>query len=118
MLNRMTDDDLSGRPLCLPLARWLSLKTLRTRESPNAFRSLPPTPPKPDPLAKAGCRLSSTNGRPMRSVIGCCTVLKTEGPDKLAQWFWRGSALGYINWPGPSPVHDSLRLSHAPSRRW
>ena len=28
------------------------------------------------------------------------TVLKTEGADKLAQWFGRGSALGYINWPG------------------
>jgi hypothetical protein len=28
------------------------------------------------------------------------TVLKTEGPDKVAEWFGRGSALGYINWPG------------------
>jgi hypothetical protein len=28
------------------------------------------------------------------------TVLQTEGPDKVAQWFGRGAALGYINWPG------------------
>jgi hypothetical protein len=28
------------------------------------------------------------------------TVLKTEGPDEVARWIGRSSALGYINWPG------------------
>jgi hypothetical protein len=27
------------------------------------------------------------------------TVLKTEGPEKMAQWIGRAVALGYINWP-------------------
>jgi hypothetical protein len=99
MLNRMTMVMVSAAAVLALGAVIVAQQTQKPRVA-DRFSFVAANATKAGPSGEGRMQIVINQWSPDAERERLLTVLKSEGPDKLAQSFGRGSALGYINWPG------------------